>query len=140
MCLHSSLTIPMAPSCGAREHSQTVLPCSALFAALQLRSMHDIRQDDIDAPLDVETTRDWKSQGEALIPSCIKCPCDHSCRRMPGACVLAPTCRAAFLQTCLHTHASESRLPEPACPCCDLRAMQQACGCGTSCRSWWTWT
>lgn len=32
---------------------------------LQLRSMHDARtQDDIDAPLDVETTRDWKSQGK----------------------------------------------------------------------------
>lgn len=37
----------------------------ALVIVLQLRSMHDVRtQDDIDAPLDVETTRDWKSQGE----------------------------------------------------------------------------
>jgi hypothetical protein len=32
---------------------------------LQLRSMHDSKQEDIDAPLDVETTRDWKDQGEA---------------------------------------------------------------------------
>lgn len=28
-----------------------------------MRSMHNNNQEDIDAPLDVETTRDWKSQG-----------------------------------------------------------------------------
>lgn len=30
-----------------------------------MRTMHDSAPEDIDAPLDVETTRDWKSQGEA---------------------------------------------------------------------------
>lgn len=37
----------------------------ACLPVLQLRSMHDSKQEDIDAPLDVESTRDWKDHGEA---------------------------------------------------------------------------
>lgn len=52
-------------------HCSTQLPqhkvCwPACLPVLQLRSMHDSKpQEDIDAPLDVETTRDWKDHGEA---------------------------------------------------------------------------
>lgn len=52
--------------CSLAAHvNDCVCVCACVCAAgcMQLRSLNSNRPEDIDAPLDVETTREWKSQG-----------------------------------------------------------------------------
>ena len=100
-----------------RAAPRQVDPAHCLLCALsQLRSRpHGKKVEDIDAPLDLPSTKDWKTKGEAAVQA--------------NQCALALCC------------AAERGRRGHACTCGNSRgrdALAQGCGCGTSSRSWST--